>query len=93
MARQAEDVSVRIIRPGTYNEEEGVWTPTPWEDLKTTQDPELKDYQRNCALVILSYALRLSEKDVVAAHEAEDGKVPLRSLLASAGAVARFAEL
>ena len=82
---------MRIILPGSCKD--GVWTPTPWEDLKTTRDPHLKEYQRNCFLVILSYALRLGEKDVLAAHEAEDGKVPLRALLTSARAVAEFANL
>ena len=42
MARQ--DDLTRIIRPGTYNGE--VWTPTPWDDLRTEQDPDLKVHLR-----------------------------------------------
>ena len=82
---------LRFIRPGTRKD--GVIVPTPWDDLKTQDDPDLTKYQRKCYLVILSSALRMTVKEVLTAHEQEGDGVPLRALMSSASAVVRIAKL
>ena len=82
---------MQFIRPGMRKDGEIV--PTPWDDLRTDADPELKTYQRKCYLCILSSALRLNVKEVLTAHEQEGDGVPLRALMTSASAVVRFAKM
>ena len=82
---------LRFIRPGMRKD--GVIVPTPWADLRTEADPELKTYQRKCYLGILSSALRLTVKEVLTAREQEEDGVPLRALMSSASAVVRIAKM
>ena len=72
---------------------DGEIVPTPWDDLRTDADPELKTYQRKCYLWILSSALRMTVKEVLTAHEQEEDGVPLWELMASASAVVRIAKM
>ena len=82
---------LRFIRPGMRKD--GVIVPTPWADLRTEADPELKTYQRKCYLEILSSALRMTVKEVLTAQEQEEDGVPLRALMSSASAVVRIAKM
>ena len=82
---------LQFIRPGMRKDGEIV--PTPWDDLRTDADPELKTYQRKCYLRILSSALRMTVKEVLTAHEQEGDGVPLRDLMSSASAVVRIAKM